>query len=88
MQLNHLIGRRIVIMGPKLLDSTKLEMVTLVGIDTAGIWIESEDVANRIADRFRVKPAGPSAFFIPFAQIDTIIASRDAETGTATAAAA
>lgn len=77
MQLNHLIGRRVVILGPKLLDQTKLEMVTLVGVDHAGIWIESEDTANRIADRFRVKPAGPSAFFIPFAQIATIIASRE-----------
>lgn len=88
MQLSQLIGRRIVVMGPRLLDQTKLETVTLVGVDTAGIWIESEDAANRIADRFRVKPAGPSAFFIPFAQIDTIIAGSDAEVGTATAAAA
>jgi hypothetical protein len=59
-------------------DQDKLETVTLVGIDPAGIWIESEQAANRIASRFRVKPAAPSAFFIPFAQITAIVASLEA----------
>jgi hypothetical protein len=91
MQLSKLIRRKIVVLGPKLLDSgdknqAKLETVTLVGVEPSGIWIESEEAANRIADRFRVKPATPSAFFTPFAQIVTILASNDAtdaaETGT------
>ena len=90
-QLARLIRRKIVVLGPKLLDSgtkdQKLETVTLVGVDPAGIWIESEEAANRIADRFHVKPASPSAFFIPFAQIVTILASNEAadagETGSA-----
>lgn len=85
MQLSKLIRRKIVVLGPKLLDGHKasetLETVTLVGVDTAGIWIESEEAANRIAERFRVKPAAPSAFFIPFAHITTIIASQDAAAG-------
>lgn len=75
MQLAKLLHRKIVVLGPKLLDQSTLETVTLVGIEPAGIWIESEFAANRIADRFRVKPAAPSAFFIPFAQIATIIAA-------------
>ncbi|MGA7884460.1 MAG: hypothetical protein WCA44_01865 [Acidobacteriaceae bacterium] len=75
MQLAKLLHRKIVVLGPKLLDQATLETVTLVGIEPAGIWIESETAANRIADRFRVKPAAPSAFFIPFAQIVTIIAA-------------
>ena len=87
MQLRQLVGRRIVVLGPKLLDQEKLETVTLLGVDEAGIWIDSEEAANRIADRFRVKPAGPSAFFIPFAQINTIIAGNDAAAADATAAA-
>lgn len=78
MQLAKLLHRRIVVLGPKLLDQPTLETVTLVGIEPAGIWIQSETAANRIADRFRVKPAGPSAFFIPFAQILTIIAAPEA----------
>jgi hypothetical protein len=83
MQLAKLIRRKIVVLGPKLLDGNnkdeaKLETVTLVGVEASGIWIESEEAANRIADKFRVKPASPSAFFIPFAQIVTILASNDA----------
>lgn len=75
MQLAKLLHRKIVVLGPKLLDQATLETVTLVGIESAGIWIESETAANRIADQFRVKPSGPSAFFIPFTQIVTIIAA-------------
>ena len=77
MRLDQLAGRRVVVLGPKLLDQEKLDTVTLVGVDTAGIWIESEEAANRIADKFRVKPAARSAFFIPFSQITTIIASNE-----------
>ncbi|MFZ0629985.1 MAG: hypothetical protein WA399_02620 [Acidobacteriaceae bacterium] len=81
MHLANLLHRKIVVLGPHLLggeNQAKLETVTLLGVDPAGIWIESEEAANRIADRFRVKPAAPSAFFIPFTQITTIVASLEA----------
>ena len=89
MQLAKLIRRKIVVLGPQLLESgdkdqARLATVTLVGVESAGIWVESEEAANRIADKFRVKPATPSAFFIPFAQIVTILASNDAEAGETT----
>lgn len=87
MRLDQFVGRRVVVLGPKLLDQEKLETVMLVGVDDAGIWVESEEAANRIADRFRVKPAARSAFFLPFAQITTIIANNE-ETAIAVAAAA
>jgi len=81
MQLSKLIRRKIVVLGPALFDNAskdpKLETVTLVGVEPSGIWVESEEALNRIADRFRVKPAAPTAFFIPFAQITTILASID-----------
>ncbi|HEX3985539.1 MAG TPA: hypothetical protein VHX13_02925 [Acidobacteriaceae bacterium] len=81
MHLAHLLNRKIVVLGPRLLGGDtpqgKLETVTLVGVDPAGIWIESEEAANRLAERFRVKPASPSAFFIPFTQITTILASQE-----------
>lgn len=86
MQLAKLVGSRIVVLGPKLLDQEKLDTVTLLGVDEAGIWIESEEAANRIADRFRVKPATP-AFFIPFALITTIIASNEEAAANSTSAA-
>jgi hypothetical protein len=88
MRLDQLVGRRVVVLGPKLLDQEKLETVMLVGVDDAGIWVESEEAANRIADRFRVKPAARSAFFVPFAQITTIIASNEETSVTGEAAAA
>jgi hypothetical protein len=83
MQLSKLIRRKIVVLGPALFDNgkkdQKLETVTLVGVEASGIWVESEEALNRIADRFRVKPAAPTAIFIPFAQITTILASIDSE---------
>jgi hypothetical protein len=86
MQLAKLVGRRVVVLGPKLLDQEKLETVTLLGVEAAGIWVESEEAANRIADRFRVKPASP-AFFIPFTHVSTIIASNEEAAADSTAAA-
>lgn len=75
MQLSKLVHHRIVVLGPRLLDQETLETVTLLGVEEAGIWIESSQAADRIADKYKVKPAGSSAFFIPFTQITTIIAS-------------
>jgi hypothetical protein len=88
MQLSKLIRRKIVVLGPALFDrgskDQKLETVTLVGVESSGIWVESEEALNRIADRFRVKPAAPTALFIPFGQITTILASIDSAEGTQT----
>ncbi|HZZ41167.1 MAG TPA: hypothetical protein VFE06_18660 [Acidobacteriaceae bacterium] len=91
MHLANLLHRKIVVLGPRLLggetNQDKLETATLVGVDPAGIWVESEEAANRIADRFRVKPAAPTAFFIPFSQITTILASLEAGASTETVVA-
>ncbi len=85
-QLSKLIRRKIVVLGPALFDNgnndPKLQTVTLVGVEPAGIWIESEEALNRIADRFRVKPAAPTALFIPFTQITTLLASIDSAAAT------
>jgi hypothetical protein len=78
MQLAKLVHHRIAVLGPSLFDQATLETVTLLGVEPAGIWVESAEAANRIAEKFRVKPGTPSAFFIPFAQITTIIASIEA----------
>jgi hypothetical protein len=75
MQLAKLLQPRIVVLGPQLLDQPTLKTLTPVGVDAAGIGIKSEKAADRIAGRFQVKPAVPSAYFIPFAQIVTNIAA-------------
>ncbi len=85
-QLSKLIRSKVVVLGPKLLDAgtqeQKLETVTLIGVESSGIWVESEEALNRIADRFRVRPAAASAFFIPFSQITTILATNMAAADT------
>lgn len=81
MQLAKLVQKKIVVLGPGLFDPARLETVTLVGVEQAGIWVESDDAMDRIAARFKVKPAMRAAFFIPFAQITSIIASGETESG-------
>jgi hypothetical protein len=84
LQLSKLIHRKIVVIGPKFFDQEKLETVTLLAVEDAGIWIESAEAANVIVKKFGVKPSSSAlAFFIPFSQITTILASFDS---TATAA--
>jgi len=80
MQLGKLIHHKIVVLGPRILDGDALETVTLLGVEETGIWVDSPQAAERVAEKFRVKPAAPSAFFIPFAQITSIIASIEAAT--------
>ena len=81
MQLAKLIHRKVVVLGPGLFDPARLNTVTLVGVEPAGIWVESEDALNRIADQFRVKPAVRTAIFSPFTQITSILASGETEEG-------
>jgi hypothetical protein len=83
LHLSKLIGHTIIVLGPAFFDQQKLESVKLVAVDASGIWIESEEALNHIVDRFRVKPSAPGlAFFIPFARIETILASLDPEPAT------
>jgi hypothetical protein len=77
-QFSRLINHKIIVIGPEFFDKERLENVRLLGVDAAGIWIESEEVLNRIVDKYRVKPSAPGlAFFIPFGHITTILASFD-----------
>lgn len=79
MQLAKLIRKKVVVLGPGLFSEARLNTVTLVGVEAAGIWVQSDEAMNRIAEQFRVRPAARAAFFIPFAQITSIIASGETE---------
>lgn len=79
MQLGKLLRRKVAILGPKILETGSLITVTLVGVESTGVWVESAEAAARIAEQYRLKPAGLPAFFIPFGQITTIIASQEME---------
>jgi hypothetical protein len=75
-EFSKLINHKVIVIGPEFFDKERLENVRLLGVEATGIWIESEEVLNRIVEKYRVKPSAPGlAFFIPFAHITTILAS-------------
>jgi hypothetical protein len=74
-ELSRLIGHQVIVMGPSFIDNDKLESVKLLGVEEAGIWIESQDAVDRVIGRLQKKPSASSlAFFIPYGQIVTILA--------------
>jgi hypothetical protein len=75
MELRKLIGKRVIVMGPKFVDNDKLQSVKLLAVEDAGIWIESEEAVDKILGRLQKKAtAAALAFFVPFGQITTIVA--------------
>ena len=75
MELRKLVGKRIIVMGPKFVDHDKLQSVKLLAVEEAGIWIESEEAVDKILGRLQKKAtAAALGFFIPWGQITTIVA--------------
>ena len=78
--LNKLIGHRVIVMGPTFLDNEKLESVKLLSVEQAGIWIESQEAIDKVVGRLQKRPSVANlAFFIPFAQVTTIVAGFEPE---------
>jgi hypothetical protein len=74
-ELRSLIGHRVIVMGPTFLDNDKLESVKLLAVETAGIWIESQEAVDKVVGRLQKRPSTSGlAFFIPFGQITSIAA--------------
>jgi hypothetical protein len=72
-ELRRLINRQVVVLGPSFVDSEKLHSVKLLAVEEAGIWIESDEVADKIIGRLQKKPSSTAlAFFVPYSQITTI----------------
>ncbi len=77
-ELNKLVGRRVIVMGPRFLESEKPQSVKLLAVETAGIWIESQEAVEKLITSLQRKPSSEGlAFFIPFAQITSIVAGVD-----------
>jgi hypothetical protein len=77
-ELNKLVGRRVIVMGPRFLESEKPQSVKLLAVETAGIWIESQEAVEKLITSLQRKPSSEGlAFFVPFAQITSIIAGVD-----------
>jgi hypothetical protein len=61
-----------------LLDAEGMTLVKLHGIETHGIWIESQDFTNELMERFRFSSSRTTPLvFVPFDKVDFIIASLD-----------
>jgi hypothetical protein len=74
-ELRSLIGHRVIVMGPSFLDNDKLESVKLLAVETAGIWIESQEAIDKVVGRLQKRPSTSGlAFFIPYGQITSIAA--------------
>ena len=81
-ELAKLVNHKIIVIGPEFFSQDKLETVTLVSVEDAGIWIESDEAAKGIVAKFQVAPSAPGlVFFIPFGKITTILAGVDATSG-------
>jgi hypothetical protein len=78
--LSKLIGHRVVVMGPSFVDNDKLQSVKLLAVEEAGIWIESQEAVDKILGRLQKKASTAAlAFFIPYAQITTVVAGFEPE---------
>jgi hypothetical protein len=81
-ELNKLVGRRVIVMGPRFLENEKPQSVKLLAVETAGIWIESQEATDKLIINLQRKPSSEGlAFFIPFAQITSIVAGVDTGAG-------
>ena len=73
--LRRLIGHQVVVMGPAFVANEKLQSVKLLAVEEIGIWIESQEAMDKLIGNLSKKPSAAAlAFFIPFAQITTIVA--------------
>jgi hypothetical protein len=90
-ELGKLVGRLVIVMGPKFLESEKPQSVKLQAVEPAGIWIESKEATDKLTTNLQRKPTSEAlVFFIPFAQITCIVAGVDSagEQGAAVRASA
>jgi hypothetical protein len=73
-ELRHLIGHQVIVMGPSFLENDKLPSVKLLAVDEQGIWIESQKAADNLVGSQKRPSSAGIAFFIPYQQIVTVVA--------------
>jgi hypothetical protein len=79
LRLEDLIGKKVLV---TIAGSTKAcYRVTLHGVETGGLWIESEEMAKRIGNSAKkastggLEPKQKSVFFIPYHQVAFLVAA-------------
>lgn len=77
MNFSALIGQEIGVLIPKI-HQTIIQRVKLIGVESGGIWVESQDATNAILKRFNVATAPKTpVFFLPYHEIAFAIAGLD-----------
>jgi hypothetical protein len=74
LKLSRYINDDILVSIPALFDDGKCRAFTLVGVELNGLWLQSDELAERLlhSDMREYQSAGPLAF-IPFAQIAAVL---------------
>jgi hypothetical protein len=75
--LASMIGEVIIVRIP-LLDADGMSLVKLHGIETHGIWIESQEFTNELMEKFDFSSSRTTPLvLVPFNKVDFIIAALD-----------
>jgi hypothetical protein len=74
-ELQKMIGQTIVASVPAI-GGVKLQKLKLHGVESGGLWVESQTVTNALLTRVGVSAAPKTMiFFLPFHQISFLIES-------------
>lgn len=74
MQLSDYIGKEIIVIIP-LIEPDHYQTVKLLGVETGGIWIESQEMINKVYSPIAVAASERTpTFFFPYHQIDFAMA--------------
>jgi hypothetical protein len=75
--LNELVGQTITALVP-FIDRTVMQKLTLHGVETGGIWVESQTLTDLFLGRIGVSASPKTAiFFLPYQQIVFVLGSID-----------
>ena len=75
--LASMIGEMIIVRIP-LLNPEGLALVRLHGLESHGMWIESQDFTNELMKKLKLSSSRTTPLvFVPFARIDFVLASLD-----------
>ena len=69
MQFTELVGESIFLLAPRI-DEKTFKEVKLVGVESGGLWIESQDLTNAVLHFFGAPAAkNTPIFFLPYHEI-------------------
>jgi len=73
--LKNMVGEVIIARIP-VLDEYQLSLVKLHGVDSNGIWIESQEFTESMMNKFKFTASATTLLlFVPYAGIDFIVGS-------------